>query len=147
MKESGVQYTQRPSVYGILTDLTGRVAVLEEAGQYYLPGGGIEKNETPEEGLKRELIEEMGCQMDVYQFLGQTIDYFLSYKEPVYYCIPASYYLVGNFQIVQKPTEGIYVVHWMDVAEVIPRMARQGFAWAVKETAIAPAKQNFRFDT
>lgn len=33
------------------------------AGQFFLPGGAVEPDETPEEGARRELMEESGLEM------------------------------------------------------------------------------------
>jgi 8-oxo-dGTP pyrophosphatase MutT (NUDIX family) len=38
---------------------------------YDLPGGGIEKGETHSETLLREFIEEVGCEVQTYNFLHQ----------------------------------------------------------------------------
>jgi 8-oxo-dGTP pyrophosphatase MutT (NUDIX family) len=34
------------------------------AGQWFLPGGAIERGELPEEGARRELVEETGLEID-----------------------------------------------------------------------------------
>jgi 8-oxo-dGTP pyrophosphatase MutT (NUDIX family) len=36
------------------------MAHLEKTGEYKFPGGGVEENETSEEALKREVLEEVG---------------------------------------------------------------------------------------
>jgi len=37
---------------------------LEKTNEYKFPGGGVEKNETVEEALKREVLEETGCNVN-----------------------------------------------------------------------------------
>ncbi|ERN53918.1 (deoxy)nucleoside triphosphate pyrophosphohydrolase [Alkalihalophilus marmarensis] len=37
------------------------------------PGGKIEKGESPEDALKRELLEEMKCKIDVHEQIEHTI--------------------------------------------------------------------------
>ncbi|MBR3249683.1 MAG: NUDIX domain-containing protein [Clostridia bacterium] len=42
-------------------------------GDYYtFPGGGLEENETLEEGVKREIQEEFGIEVEVQELLYQT---------------------------------------------------------------------------
>jgi len=40
-------------------------------GQWFLPGGGLRRNEAWEEGLKREILEETGFQVTVDCLLGE----------------------------------------------------------------------------
>ena len=46
----------------------------EFAGQWEFPGGKVELNETPQEALKRELMEEMELPIEVHDFL-MTAEY------------------------------------------------------------------------
>ena len=47
----------------VLVNREGKIAVLyaQAFGLYSLPGGGVEKGETPGQALIRELAEETGC--------------------------------------------------------------------------------------
>jgi 8-oxo-dGTP pyrophosphatase MutT (NUDIX family) len=56
--------------------LTRRSALLRRhAGQWALPGGGIDAGESPEAAALRELHEEIGLQLDERHILGRLDDY------------------------------------------------------------------------
>src|SRR5262249_1802671 len=73
---------QRPSVYGIvLHESRVLLAKARSTQKYVLPGGGIEKGETVEAALKREMWEETGVEVEVGQFLHFETDFF--YYDPL----------------------------------------------------------------
>lgn len=57
---AGARVRLRPSAYALLADGDGRVALVRAPDGVYLPGGGLEPAETPEEALTREGLEECG---------------------------------------------------------------------------------------
>ena len=73
---------QRVAVYGISLDPSGRVllvraaAYLTVAGDWFLPGGGIDHGEDPATALRRELREETGLEVEVGALLGALSDVF-----------------------------------------------------------------------
>src|SRR5262245_25200365 len=44
--------------------LLKRAAGSALAGQWFLPGGAVERGELPEDGARRELVEESGLEID-----------------------------------------------------------------------------------
>lgn len=71
-----------PSALAVVPGAGGTVTFVQQrkgpyAGNWLLPGGGIEPGETAEETARREVAEETGCQVKtltpfaVYEFLGQ----------------------------------------------------------------------------
>ena len=56
--------------------LTRRAAGLRRhAGQWALPGGRVDADETPEQAALRELAEEVGLELDASAVLGRLDDY------------------------------------------------------------------------
>jgi ADP-ribose pyrophosphatase YjhB (NUDIX family) len=70
------------AVYGICEDAAHRVLLvraaphLTVAGQWFLPGGGLEHGEDPAAGLRREFAEETGLVAEVGDLLGVHSDVF-----------------------------------------------------------------------
>ncbi|MEQ2526313.1 NUDIX domain-containing protein [Bacillaceae bacterium CLA-AA-H227] len=56
----------RASVIIIENNRVGLIKRIREGNVYYVfPGGGIENGETPEDGAKREALEELGVEVKV----------------------------------------------------------------------------------
>lgn len=62
----------RKTARGILLNDEGLCAVIYAKNWtlHLLPGGGMEEDETPEEALRREMLEETGCHVQGVQLLG-----------------------------------------------------------------------------
>jgi 8-oxo-dGTP diphosphatase len=66
----------------IVFDDSGKIALLHATkhNYYKLPGGGIEVGETSEQALKRECLEEIGCNVEITGELGFIVEYRKKYK-------------------------------------------------------------------
>lgn len=56
----------RPSVYGVLIE-RNKILLSTQWDGYDFPGGGVNNDETLEEALKREFIEETGIEIEIKQ--------------------------------------------------------------------------------
>ena len=68
----------RKAARAVVFDQEGNLALLNVSNHHYykLPGGGIEKDETTLEGLRRECLEEIGCEIEVTGEIGRIMEYF-----------------------------------------------------------------------
>src|SRR5262245_26303935 len=55
---AGCPRVLRPSAYAVIENELGLFAVVVTPGGCFLPGGGLENLETPEEAIGREVLEE-----------------------------------------------------------------------------------------
>ena len=73
IKKEGVAVCVLPITKENKVILTKQFRVGPEAELLELPGGGMEKNETPEVAIKRELLEETGYSGDI-RLVNQILD-------------------------------------------------------------------------
>lgn len=87
---------------------------------YELPGGGVQKDETHLEALRREMEEEIGCLIDHIQEIGEVIDFYNLIKRENHSC----FYLarvVGRVPTRLEPDEiaRIEKTIWVPIKEAI----------------------------
>ncbi|MCF7898758.1 MAG: NUDIX domain-containing protein [Candidatus Pacebacteria bacterium] len=94
-------------VYGIYIKNNSVLMIKKSRGPYEglydLPGGRMEQGETMEEGLKREFIEEVGCELTSQTFLSEN-----EYTTPDYMGKPFRHF--GTYFIVTISSENIKTV-------------------------------------
>jgi 8-oxo-dGTP pyrophosphatase MutT (NUDIX family) len=121
-------FSVRPTVRGVIFDENNAICIRtkKESGFFFLPGGGIEDKEDPIVALKRESIEEAGCNIADIQKIGTVIEYRDEAKEKrTNECFTAN--LVGE---KSEPTlaigdEGGFDVMWIGINEAITLLENQ----------------------
>jgi ADP-ribose pyrophosphatase YjhB (NUDIX family) len=70
-------YKKRDSVRAIVLDQDGKMALLHATtyNYYKLPGGGVDEGESLHDALKRECLEEIGCNIEVDAEVGSLTEY------------------------------------------------------------------------
>ena len=74
-----VYASSKPTAGALVIDDDGRVLLARRAaepdvGRWDIPGGFLEEGEHPVDGLKRELREETGLEVEAIEFLGVWMD-------------------------------------------------------------------------
>lgn len=87
---------------------------------YTIPGGGIEENETPEEGTIREIKEELGINVKIVEKIYETYIEKFNQKEIYYLCE----YIDGEFGTGKGP-EFTYNPLYEDCGKYIPEIIKK----------------------
>ncbi len=76
------KFAVRTAARAIVFDENNNIALLHATKYDYfkLPGGGIEKGEDPESAMRRECLEEIGCNVEVTGELGTILEYRKRFK-------------------------------------------------------------------
>lgn len=100
IRRKGLWY--RVGVYAILVGKDGRAAIVKTKKGYFLLGGGLDDNETREECIKRECLEEVGMSVVVKNFICKGGKY--SWVDGIGYMYGISYfYFVKSIDRISKP--------------------------------------------
>ena len=106
----------RGSVIIIEKDKVALIKRIRDSSVYFVfPGGGIENRETPEEGAKREAIEELGVEVKVNECIAK-----IEFNGTQYFFLAEI--VKGTFGTGQgeeytdkERARGIYLPMWVDI--------------------------------
>lgn len=134
-QEEGIEYIYRPAVYGLIFNCQkNKMAIIQTSdGKFFLPGGGIETNETHKECLKRETLEEMGMAIDIGPFVGCARRYFYSMNEDKYYLNEGHFYICDTVKKISKPIEEDHSLKWLEPFQAKNILFHEHQSWAVNE--------------
>lgn len=129
-KDLGLDF-QNPSVYerereaarAIVFDKDNNIALLHATNKSYhkLPGGGVEKGEDIIQALKREAIEEIGCEIDNIKELGIIEEYRNKFSlHQLSYCFTANLKgEKGTPQLEADELEDGFETVWLNIDDAI----------------------------
>lgn len=132
-REKNIQYKKRPGSYVIITRKTdNKIGLVTDGRDVFYLGGGIEKNETELEALKRELIEESGYTITNIQEFDK-VGSFIFAKEHGYLEVVANVYIAEFDKKIADPIEKDHVVLWVNAEDYIGKMCRDWQEYILKE--------------
>lgn len=133
-KEAEKKYKARYAAYAILMNEEKEIALVQAPnGAYFLPGGEIEGHETKEETIEREMLEELGFEVVLSEYLGQADEYFYSRHRETFFYNPGYFYSTKSWEKVSEPLEEGNNSSWEQPAKAIALLKRGSHKWAVEE--------------
>ena len=130
-KTEGVEYLDRKGAY-LIPIADGRIAVIKTKKGYFLIGGGIDENETDEECIFRECLEEIGYEVSVGEYIGSAESYTL-HPEIGYFHPIQNYYAGELFRKVSDEVEADHKLEWVAVENIADKLFVEQQNWIVKE--------------
>jgi 8-oxo-dGTP diphosphatase len=130
---SGTAVRIRPSAYAILRNDRGEFAVVRSREGVFLPGGGMEKGETPHETVIRETLEECGLSIRIGSWTTTAIQFAWSETEEIYFEKRSTFV---NATILGPDTsrlEGDHELLWVGADGACELLTHESHAWAVRE--------------
>ncbi len=130
---AGVVCHPRRAAYAVIWNPDGAVATIraslrDRTTRYWLPGGGIEENESPEEAVTREVREELGRVVCTLARFCQAVQYFYAGPEERWYEMRAIF-IKARFENEQVGS-GEYELQWLDPQQHGELFFHACHAWA-----------------
>jgi 8-oxo-dGTP pyrophosphatase MutT (NUDIX family) len=122
------RYDEREAAYAVILDADRRAAVVRGRSGLFLPGGGIETGESPEEALLRESLEECGRPLEIVRKMGQAIQY--CYGEEGPFRARHRFFEARFRGPASQPGE--YQLSWVHIDEACRWFRYESHVWAVR---------------
>lgn len=133
-QKAGYVYQDRPSVYGIAYNQAGEILVARTRGKLMLPGGGIHQNETTEQALHREVLEETGWQIEILAPICRANEYMISKRKARATNKLAQFFLMKPIARLHDPLDEDHEPLWIARKKALKKLHNEFFRWAVDRT-------------
>ncbi len=133
-KIPGHTYLQRPGSYAVILK-DGLYAVVKNPKSFFLLGGGIEENETPEEALHREVLEEIGMSLRIDGKIGVATQHLYVPEADVYISKEGHFYMATLLEQISDTSEDNHELLWLTKEEALQKIFHQSQQWAIEQAS------------
>lgn len=127
-----IHYTSRPGAYGLIMNEVGSIAIVKTSTGYFLPGGGIEGNESEEDCLNRECLEEIGMKVKIIKKICVSTYFFSSTNLNKHLEIIGHFYECQMENILDIKSEDDHELTWFKTNEAVGSLYLDNQKQAVK---------------
>jgi 8-oxo-dGTP diphosphatase len=129
-RREGQVYVRRPSAYALVRNPAGDWAVVRTPHGCFLPGGGMEPHETPQQTVMREGREECGFILKPSATITRAIQFSYSIQERKFFekiCEFMDAELVNTVM----PLEHDHELLWLTADQALDVLFHESHRWAV----------------
>lgn len=126
----GCAYVRRPSAYALVRNTRSEWALVRTPRGCFLPGGGMEPDETPQQTVKRESREECGFVLDPGRVTARAIQFVYSTEEEEYFEKVCDFVEAELIALV-APAEDDHELLWLDLEQALKSLSHESHRWAV----------------
>jgi 8-oxo-dGTP diphosphatase len=128
-------YIRRPGGYTIISNTAGEITVVSTRQGLFLPGGGQEGDETPEQAAVREAYEECGLLIRLRSNLGTADELIFDAEEATRYRKQCTFFSARIVQLEDR-SEDDHVLMWMVPEEAAAQLRQGSQRWAVSQACL-----------
>jgi 8-oxo-dGTP diphosphatase len=128
-------YVVRPSAYALLEDSRGRVAVVRSVDGVFLPGGGIEPGETPQDAIRREALEECGLALRLGALALRAVQFSYSRSEKSHFEKRSTFIDASIDGTDETRLQADHELIWASVGEATRLLSHASHSWALESWA------------
>src|SRR5579863_7467449 len=115
----GAEYILRPGGYAVIRRTSGEIAVVTTPKGCFLPGGGQNPKEPPEQAAIREAYEECGLRIQIGALIGIADELVWSADESTHFRKRCTFYLAEVVASDGDDGENDHVLSWMMPVDAI----------------------------
>ena len=116
-----IAYELRVAVKILVFDNENKIALIGRSNKYFLlPGGGVEAGESLEEACRREIKEEVGCEIEEIKEIGVTEEFRakIMCQQETHFFTAKLVSEKGLPESKQEDEQGLEII-WLDLDEAI----------------------------
>ncbi len=127
----GYPHIIRPGAYALVLNDERRIAVVRTPSGWFLPGGGSDVGESPEETVVRETMEECGLEVEVIGVVTRATEIVVSIAENACFEKP-SVFISARCVGTTSQVEDDHELHWVDLDEATDLLSHGSHRWGVE---------------